>query len=195
MYNRRRRKRAQTELEFVEFQGALGSHLRSDNRWVRLAGLVPWDQFEQQYASNFSDQGNEALPFRVPLGSLIVKEQLGLSDRDVVLAIEENPYIQYFLGFTTFQTQAPFDASLMVHFRKRISKDLLVQMNEQIAKGSMGSSAENLPGRDDDDKGDPPPEGTLILDATCAPEDMKYPTDVNLLNDSREITEQVIDVL
>ena len=41
----------------------------------------------------------------------------------------------------------------------------------------------------------PPNKGQLILDATCAPADIRYPTDLGLLNDAREKTEQIIDQL
>jgi len=37
--------------------------------------------------------------------------------------------------------------------------------------------------------------GKLILDATVAPQAIRYPTDLNLLNEVREISEQVIDKL
>ena len=37
--------------------------------------------------------------------------------------------------------------------------------------------------------------GRLILDATCAPADIRYPTDLGLLNQVREHTEKVIDIL
>jgi hypothetical protein len=35
----------------------------------------------------------------------------------------------------------------------------------------------------------------LVVDATCAPADIAYPTDLNLLNEAREQAEQIIDVL
>lgn len=38
-------------------------------------------------------------------------------------------------------------------------------------------------------------EGTLIVDVTVAPADIAYPTDIELLNTSREKTEELIDVL
>ena len=38
-------------------------------------------------------------------------------------------------------------------------------------------------------------KGKLIVDATIAPSNIKYPTDLDLLNDSREISEQLIDKL
>ena len=37
--------------------------------------------------------------------------------------------------------------------------------------------------------------GTLIVDATCAPEDMRFPHDVTLLDDARRKTEKIIDML
>ena len=37
--------------------------------------------------------------------------------------------------------------------------------------------------------------GTLILDATCCPADIHYPTDVGLLNHARELVEKMIDLL
>ncbi|WMM89528.1 IS5/IS1182 family transposase, partial [Heyndrickxia coagulans] len=38
-------------------------------------------------------------------------------------------------------------------------------------------------------------KGKLILDATCAPADIAYPTDLGLLNEAREKLEHIIDVL
>ena len=38
-------------------------------------------------------------------------------------------------------------------------------------------------------------KGKLILDATVAPSDIKYPTDLGLLNLARKITEKLIDKL
>jgi transposase InsO family protein len=37
--------------------------------------------------------------------------------------------------------------------------------------------------------------GTLILDATCFPQDIHYPTDIGLLNHARELAEDIIDKL
>ena len=35
----------------------------------------------------------------------------------------------------------------------------------------------------------------MIIDATCTPADIKYPTDLNLLNEAREKAEEIIDEL
>lgn len=37
--------------------------------------------------------------------------------------------------------------------------------------------------------------GKLLLDATCAPADIAFPTDLGLLNEAREKLEHIIDVL
>ena len=38
-------------------------------------------------------------------------------------------------------------------------------------------------------------QGKLIADATVAPADISYPTDLELLNQAREVTEEIIDSL
>jgi IS5 family transposase len=38
-------------------------------------------------------------------------------------------------------------------------------------------------------------QGKLLLDATCAPADIRYPTDLSLLNEAREKTEEIINTL
>ena len=48
--------------------------------------------------------------------------------------IKENPYLQYFLGFSEFKTEAAFDQSLLVHFQKRLGIDESIDINEIIAK-------------------------------------------------------------
>jgi transposase, IS5 family len=70
--------------------------LAEDNRWVRMAKLIPWSEFEEEYAQNFTQEmGAPAKSFRMALGALIIKEKLGTSDRETVEQIRENPlYLQ-----------------------------------------------------------------------------------------------------
>src|SRR4028118_1584571 len=49
--------------------------------------------------------------------------------------------------------------------------------------------------KDSDPKNESPNRGKLILDATCAPADITYPTDLGLLNKVRVHTEKIIDIL
>jgi hypothetical protein len=50
--------------------------------------------------------------------------------------------------------------------------------------------------KNQEEESEPPKnQGKLILDATCAPADISYPTDLKLLNQARVYTEKIIDVL
>lgn len=103
----------------------LEGSLCSDNRWVIMAKLIPWSEFESEYASLFSEEmGAPAKSFRMALGSLIIKEKLGTSDTETVEQIKENPYLQYFIGLSSYSNEPPFDASMLSHFRQRIDIDL-----------------------------------------------------------------------
>ena len=112
------------QLKFENFYLPFGGKLRSANRWVVLSRQIPWQKIEQAYSANFSDSkvGCPAKSARIALGSLIIKERLGTTDRETVLQIAENPYLQYFLGFSEYKDEVPFDHSLMTHFRKRFDK-------------------------------------------------------------------------
>jgi transposase, IS5 family len=119
------RKQQREQRESEDFHLAFGGRLRSDNRWVRLAKMIPWDQIEARYAEKFrSRTGPPALIARIAVGSLIIKEKLQLSDEETVEQIRENQYLQYFLGYTAFSDDRPFDPSMLVHFRRRVSRSI-----------------------------------------------------------------------
>ena len=121
-----------------EFELPFEGKLSQDNRWVIMANLVPWDEFEQEYAKNFSQEmGAPALPFRMALGSLIIKEKLGISDRETVEQLKENPYLQYFIGRSAYSNEAPFDPSLLVKFRERIKASLVNQINQKLVEEAL----------------------------------------------------------
>ena len=64
-----------------------------DNRWVKLAKVIFWDGIEDKYAEKFGSCGNVAIPLRVALGSLLIKEKCGFSDKDTLEHISENNYM------------------------------------------------------------------------------------------------------
>ena len=171
--------------------------MRSDNRWVKLAKLIPWADFEISYAKTLkrSGLGNPAKSIQVALGSLIIKERLGTSDEETVEQIRENPYLQYFLGFKEYVDEAPFHPTLFVHFRKRISKQMVCEVIESVHKRAVSKTEEPSDKDDTDKRAKPQNKGKLLVDATCSPADITFPTDLKLLNKAREKSEQIIDVL
>ena len=198
------------QLSFENFYLPFGGKLRADNRWVILAGMIPWEEFEAAYAETFSKtMGAPAKPFRMALGSLIIKEFLGISDEETIEQLSENPYLQYFVGMSGYCEQAPFDASMMVHFRKRIDMSLVAEINASLVKArreaaeteprdaNSKASRVEVESEEANDRDDEPPgnSGQLLLDATCAPADIRYPTDLSLLNEARAWSERLIDDL
>ena len=156
-----------------------------------MAEIIPWSEFESEYAQNFpTEKGAPAKSFRMALGALIIKEKLGISDRETVEQIRENPYLQYFIGQSTYSNELPFDPSLLVHFRQRISANLINKVNERLVEKMRSiTPVKTEKKKDSDAKNESPNQGKLIRDATCAP------ADLGLLNLARVHTEKIIDIL
>ncbi len=211
-----RKKRAQVpeyvspnQLTLAGFEHPFDQKLSTTNRWVVLAHLIPWDEICNMYFKFVpkGQTGRPALNPRIVIGSLIIKHMCNLDDRETVDQISENIYMQYFLGYPSFTNEKPFDASLFVEFRKRLGLENLNAINEKIVaiKTKIESTATTnkpiLSSNQDDDESDneqdstsePEHKGRVIYDATACPQDIAYPTDLNLLNDAREKLEELID--
>ena len=213
------RKHHNGQLSIADFHVPFGGTLYPDNRWVLFSSLMPWEELEETYAPQFNPTtGAPAKPVRLAFGALFIKQRLGLTDEETVEQIRENAYMQYFLGFAGYSSKAPFDPSMMVHFRKRFTQEELNRINELIAERGKDLVKEafasvqdkNNPDDPDDESGsqlslddfvkpaDWPEDknwGTLTIDASCAPADITYPTDLKLLNEARQSTERMIDDL
>ena len=186
------------QLQFDDFELPFSGQLSVDNRWVRLSRMIPWHKFEDEYCATLSKkgQGPPAFSVRMALAALIIKERLGLCDEECVEQIRENPYLQLFCGLKEFSNKAPFHPTMYVHFRKRFPADVLNRINEAIVEKAVKKS-------DKDDNNDPSGsaqqkptnKGKLLMDATCAPADITFPTDLKLLNTAREKSEKIIDAL
>jgi hypothetical protein len=78
--------------------------------------------------------------FTAALGSLLIKERLGTTDRKTVQQIAENPYLQYFLGFHEYKDDVPFDHTLMTIFRKRFTQEMLAEINEALVRKAVNEA-------------------------------------------------------
>ncbi|MGI0483688.1 IS5 family transposase, partial [Geminocystis sp. CENA526] len=170
-----------------------------NNRWLIMASLISWTEFEQEYASIFDDKlGAPAKPFRMALGALIIQQKLNFTDRETVEIIRENPYLQYFIGLNKFSHQIPFHPSMMVHFRKRIGSEIIDRINETTVLKEFKKEKEieiEIEKQENESRQEIKNEGKLILDASCTPSDIAFPTDLGLLNKGRVETEKIIDKL
>lgn len=204
------------QLTLDGFETPFERKLNPGNRWVVLAHLIPWDEICGLYLKLVpaSKTGRPALSPRLILGSLIIKHMCNLDDRETVDLISENIYMQYFLGYTSFTDEKPFDASLFVDFRKRLGVANVNAINERIValkthfesdslqqkalKPSVVSQDEHEHDNDNTDgNSSTPPEelphkGRVIFDATACPQDIAYPTDLSVMNDAREKVEEMV---
>jgi len=216
------------QISFSDFGQPVGMKMSPNNRWVKKAESIPWREIELKYAKLFQNRkGNVAKPLRLALGACIIQAEYGYSDEETTLQIQEGPYLQFFCGFPKYKDEPSFDPSLMVHFRKRLTPEILGEINELIVKRAKENKSKNDSDSTPSSGGNAQAvtetapvtvaqdsqttssagkaetvaeqkaenKGTLIVDATCAPSNIRYPRDSDLLNQAREFTEEVIDVL
>lgn len=200
---------ANSQLSIETFQTPFQVHLDKDNRWVQLAAIIPWDELARIYYQSMSaDKGAPSIDARVVIGAMIIKHKLKLDDREVVETIRENMYLQYFLGLSAYTAAPLFDRSLFTTFRYRLGQDKFDQMNQRIISKALDISSPLDKKTTEDERpgqgggaavqasvSSAAPKGKLKIDATVADQMIKYPTDLDLLCDSREQSERLIDQL
>ena len=133
---------------------------------------------------------------------MIIKHKLVLSDEETVRQIQENPYLQFFCGLPAFSVQQPFAPSLFVEIRKRMGEAVFDAFQDAIICEMSEGDKESPPKPDDlscdkdvcsDDGSNN--QGKLVIDATACDQMIRFPTDIALLNEAREISERLIDGL
>ena len=182
------RYKSSKQLTLDGFTLPFGGKLSPENRWVKWSEIIPWDDLAVGYYKTMCDRlGRPGKDARMVIGALIIKHKLTLSDEETVLQIQENPYLQYFIGFSSYKDEPPFTSSLFVDIRKRMGQEVFSSF-EQVILEKVGNDrrASSEPAAN---------KGKLLVDATVAEQAIRYPTDLSLLNEAREISEHLIDEL
>lgn len=184
---------SQKQLSLSGFETPFTKELDPANRWIIMSKLLDWDKLVGHYTKKLKNQktGASSINPRVVIGSLIIKHHCKLSDEETVMQIQENMYMQYFLGFSSFNNERPFDSSLFVEFRKRLNLEDVQAITESIA----GIDSKTVLGEVNLEDPTLEHKGDLLVDATVCPQNITYPTDIDLLNTSREKLEGMIDFL
>lgn len=193
----------QNQLSLEMFEHPFDQHLDKGNRWVKMAALVPWDELAGIYSRKLeAGSGRLTVDLRIVIAAIIVKHKLGLDDRGTVEMIKENIYLQYFCGLKSFTTKRVFDPSLFVDIRKRLGGEefekfnqMVIDKSEQIKPHQSRIKRKSKSDKQNEDDTGNTNRGTLKVDATVADQEIKFPTDVGLLNTSRENLERIIDLL
>jgi hypothetical protein len=151
-----------------------GGKLDPENRWLKIAKLIPWDEIECKYKKFFSEKGRPSLDSRLVIGILLLKHMTGFSDDDIVKLVNENPYMQVFCGLDQFATEPLLNSSSLSKIRKRLGKKYFAELERKTYEVLIERKIIKGKG--------------VLLDATVFPEHVRYPTDTGLLNEAREWT-------
>lgn len=148
------------------FKVPLIHFIQENHELCLLANKIDWDLLEKDLSVYYTlDNGRPSVPIRKVVGVLILRRMFNESDERAIERWRENPYWQYFCGEVYFQHDAPFDATELIKFRKRIGHEGA----ERILKLSV-----DLFERKEIE------EKTVLVDTTVQEKNITYPTDTKL---------------
>ncbi|NOZ35082.1 MAG: IS5 family transposase [Chlorobi bacterium] len=147
------------------FYNKLSRALNPKHSLYKLAGKIPWNEFEETFSKHYSKRyGRPSKPIRLMVSLLLLKQLYNVSDEQVVMQWTENPYWQYFSGMQEFQWELPCDPTELVKFRNRIGEKGAEKIFEVTVK-MHGKESE---------------EREIIADTTVQEKNITYPTDTKL---------------
>jgi len=156
---------------FELFQSHFDQLLYPAHQLVQLAQKIDWVRFESSFAGGYSpDLGAPAKATRLMVGLQYLKYTFNESDESVVERWVENPYWQYFCGYTHLQHRCPIHPTSMTRWRKRVGASRLVELLQEtiaLAKREGHVSQRDL--------------GRVNVDTTVQEKNITYPTDSKLL--------------
>ena len=156
---------------FELFQAHFQQILNPDHPLVRLADKIDWPRFDAALTDCYSeDLGAPAKATRLMVGLQYLKYAFDESDESLVERWVENPYWQYFCGFTHMQHQPPIDPSSMSRWRKRVGAERL----ELLLKESIELAVREKQVR-------PKDLTRVVVDTTVQEKNITHPTDSKLL--------------
>jgi len=158
------------------FRERLNNIVNRNHELYRLANIIDWDVFEQEFGKFYSPQkGRPGISIRLLVGLSYLSHAYGLSDEAVVSRWVENPYWQYFCGETYFQHRLPIDFSTMSRWRKRIGEagsEKILAVTLQVGLKVKAVKESSLK--------------RVNVDTTVQPKAVRYPTDSRSYNRCRE---------
>lgn len=175
-----RKKERNTQMLFRELM-PFGGKLNENNRWLRLRDLIPWEELEEEYGRYFSERGRPALDAQLVIGVICIKHIEKLSDEAVVERLLENPYMQAFCGLENFTSEGLLDGSSLSRLRKRLGRAYFRKLEKYVFRVLRERKLIKA-------------NGTMV-DATVFPGNIRYPTDVSLLNEVRQwLVEKIVRI-
>ena len=127
------RPRSQADGEqFRLFQAHFDQILNPDHPLVALAQKIDWQRFDAAFVDCYCpDNGAPGKAIRLLVGLHYLKHAFNESDESLLDRWLENPYWQYFCGFTTMQHKLPLHSTSLVKWRKRVGVEKLLELLQE----------------------------------------------------------------
>lgn len=152
------------------FRTRLDQILDPKHPLVRLAGVIDWEYFEQEFGKYYVEKaGRPGKPIRILVGLHYLKNAYDESDESSIERFLENPYWQYFCGYEHFQHELPLDPTTLVKWRQRIGEAGVEKMFRQtlVAAQKLGLLSKSHLNK-------------VNIDTTVQEKAIAYPTDARL---------------
>lgn len=96
-----------------------GGPLEEGNRWLKIKALIQWGELEAEYAGYFTEgRGRPGLDGRLVIGLFLLKHMSGLSDRELIMQLQENVYWQSFCWLKGFVSSKTLNSSSLTKIRR-----------------------------------------------------------------------------
>ena len=156
---------------FELFQAHFDQILNPDHELIQLAKKIDWSRFEVSFADTYcEDFGAPARAMRLMVGLHYLKYTFNESDESTVAHWVENPYWQYFCGYTHMEHACPIHPTSMTKWRNRVGAERLTELlKETIA---LAVREKHLSARD---------LAQVNVDTTVQEKNITHPTDSKLL--------------
>jgi IS5 family transposase len=153
------------------FKAQFSQILDLDHPLVVLADKINWPRFDLALAECFSsDVGAPALATRLMIGLLYLKHAFNESDESLLARWLENPYWQYFCGFSTMQHELPLHSTSLVKWRQRVGAERLAELLKETL--DLAVKAKEIA---------PKELQQVNVDTTVQEKNITHPTDSKLL--------------
>lgn len=163
--------RPQPRDAFELFQAHFDQLLNPKHELIQLARKIDWSRFDVAFADSYSeDMGAPAKAMRLMVGLHYLKYTFNQSDESLVERWIENPYWQYFCGYTHMQHEWPIHPTSMTKWRNRVGADRLAELLKETI--DLAVREKQLSPRDLE---------RVNVDTTVQEKNITYPTDSKLL--------------
>ncbi len=163
--------KSQPRDEFELFQAHFDQLLNLDHELIVLASQIDWPGLDAVFADCYApDIGAPAKAIRLMVGLQYLKYTFDKSDESVVAHWVENPYWQYFCGYTHMQHDCPIHPTSMTKWRNRVGPQRLEKLlAETIALAVREKHLRK------------PDLAQVTVDTTVQEKNITHPTDSKLL--------------